>query len=239
MKTFKTNSGLELPLLNLKGKEYLQVAHRIAWFRSEHPDWSIQTSIYHNDQEYTLCKATILNAAGQIMATAHKREDKKHFQDAIEKAETGAIGRALALCGYGTQFAHEMLEGDDVVDSPLSQNPAQDAGAVPPNLQEPPSWAGEAWEAPLETGDASFNFPPSGKSPASTRKISDKQAKRLFAISKPKQWTPGHLKELIGIYGYKKSQDIDVSHYDQICGWVENFHPEEGIHECLKFHGQR
>ena len=33
-------------------------------------------------------------------------------------AETGAIGRALALCGYGTQFSTE-LEESNVVDSPV------------------------------------------------------------------------------------------------------------------------
>lgn len=238
MKTFKTPNGLELPLLDLKGKDYLQVAYRIAWFRSEHVDWAIVTSLLHNGEDYALCKAEIKNADGKVMATAHKREDKKHFQDAIEKAETGSIGRALALCGYGTQFAPEILEGDDVVDSPLSKSPAKDAVAAAPIPQAPPSWAGEAWEAPLETGDASFNFPPSGNS-APARKISEKQAKRLFAISRPKQWTPGHLKELIGIYGYKKSEEIDSSVYEQICGWVENFYPEDGINECLKFHGKR
>ena len=37
----------------------------------------------------------------------------------MEKAETGSIGRALALLGYGTQFcADELDEGDRIVDAP-------------------------------------------------------------------------------------------------------------------------
>ena len=27
------------------GKEYLQVAHRVVWFRNEHPDWAIDTKV--------------------------------------------------------------------------------------------------------------------------------------------------------------------------------------------------
>jgi hypothetical protein len=47
-------------------------------------------------------KAVIKNAGGKIIAMARKRETEIGFPDYIEKAETGAIGRALALCGYGT-----------------------------------------------------------------------------------------------------------------------------------------
>jgi hypothetical protein len=41
-----------------------------------------------------------------------KMETRDDFADFVEKAETGAIGRALAMCGYGTQFAPELSEGD-------------------------------------------------------------------------------------------------------------------------------
>lgn len=115
-----TKSGTELPLIDLKGKPYLQVAHRLVWFREDHDDWSIETEI-NGDETVTLARATIKDAWGRIIATAHKREHKVHFQDHAEKAETGAIGRALALCGYGTQFAPEMDEGDRVVDSPVAR----------------------------------------------------------------------------------------------------------------------
>lgn len=120
MKTFKTPKGTELPLLNLKGKDYLQVAHRLVWFREEKPDWTIKTSFVSISADYAIAKAEILTAQGLLVATAHKSEDKKGFFDFIEKAETGAIGRALALCGYGTQFcAEELDEGKRIVDSPV------------------------------------------------------------------------------------------------------------------------
>jgi hypothetical protein len=36
---------------------------------------------------------------GFVIATARKKETEAGFTDYIEKAETGAIGRALAMCG--------------------------------------------------------------------------------------------------------------------------------------------
>ena len=118
MKTFKTPKGTELPLLNLKGKDYLQVAYRLVWFREDHPNATISTEIISNNETYSLVKASILTDKG-IMAVAHKREDAKSFPDYMEKAETGAIGRALALYGYGTQFTEDLDEGARIVDSPV------------------------------------------------------------------------------------------------------------------------
>jgi hypothetical protein len=128
MKTFKTQKGSELPLLNLKGKDYLQVQHRIVWFREELPKWSIETELLERTETASTAKATIKDEAGRIMATAHKRETKQGFADHIEKAETGSIGRALALIGYGTQFTDDLDEGSRLADSPtlkVAPNPTE------------------------------------------------------------------------------------------------------------------
>jgi hypothetical protein len=120
MSFFKTPKGTELPILDMRGKPYLQVAHRIVWFREEKPNWRIETNLIVFEPGVTVAKATIFNEQNQIMATAHKREDTKGFFDHLEKAETGAIGRALALVGYGTQFcADELDEGKRLADSPM------------------------------------------------------------------------------------------------------------------------
>ena len=64
--------------------------------------------------------ARICDGDGKLMATGTKKEDVKGFGDFIEKAETGSVGRALALCGFGTQFAPELDEagGGRFADSP-------------------------------------------------------------------------------------------------------------------------
>lgn len=121
MNSLKTPKGTVLPLINLKGKDYLQVAYRLVWFREEHSDWSLETEFVSLHETYALAKATIRDSQGRALATAHKREDAKHFADFSEKAETGAIGRALALVGYGTQFAPELDEEDRIVDSPIQR----------------------------------------------------------------------------------------------------------------------
>lgn len=117
----KTKAGTELPIILLKGKEYLEVKWRLVWFREERPDWSIETGFADLQETHALAKATIKDQSGRVIATGHKREDRGHFPDFAEKAETGAIGRALALCGYGTQFSPEIEEGERIVDSPVEK----------------------------------------------------------------------------------------------------------------------
>lgn len=117
-KTFKTAQGTELPLINLKGKDYLEVKYRIVWFREDHPDWRIETEAVRLEEKASIFKAIIRDAEGNIRAMSHKCETAGGFADHMEKAETGAIGRALALVGFGTQFAPEMEEGERLVDAP-------------------------------------------------------------------------------------------------------------------------
>lgn len=115
----KLKSGTELPILSLKGKDYLQVCWRLVWFNEERPGWSIETEFLKLDEKYSVCKATIKDETGRIMSTAHKQENVQGFPDHIEKSETGSIGRALALIGFGTQFSPDLDEGSRIVDSPI------------------------------------------------------------------------------------------------------------------------
>ncbi|MGE3262026.1 MAG: hypothetical protein AB7K68_09625 [Bacteriovoracia bacterium] len=121
-RTFITEQGTELPLLNLKGKDYLEVKYRLVWFREEHPQWSIETEFLSMDDRSACARAVVRDETGRIIATSHKAETAGNFPDFMEKAETGAIGRALALIGFGTQFcADELDEGDRIVDAPVAK----------------------------------------------------------------------------------------------------------------------
>lgn len=124
MKDFKTKAGTELPLMSLKGKPYLQVAHRIVWLNEEAVRFNIRTNFLVINENETVCQAEVMvcSEIGECLrvVTATKRETKKDFADHTEKAETGAIGRALALLGFGTQFTTQDLdEGTRIVDSPV------------------------------------------------------------------------------------------------------------------------
>lgn len=124
--------------------EYLQVKHRLVWFRSLCPTGTIRTEMVHLDMdreteeesyawnnETRRSEKIIKRAPGIAIfraiiddgkgghAEATKCEKAASFGDYIEKAETGSIGRALAMLGYGTQFVGEEFdEGHRIVDAP-------------------------------------------------------------------------------------------------------------------------
>lgn len=122
MKFHETKAGTKLPIMSIKGKDYLQVQWRLVWFREEKPEWGIETELLQSSEQHTLARAVIKNENQRIIATAHKLETKEGFADHSEKAETGAIGRALSLIGYGTQFTDELDEGSRIVDAPVAQS---------------------------------------------------------------------------------------------------------------------
>ena len=134
----KTEKGTELPLMDLRGKDYLQVAYRLVWFREQHPNWAIETEPLELAPDHAIFKAAVKDEKGRIIATGTKHETKAGFFDFVEKAETGAIGRALALCGYGTQFAPELDEGDRLVDSPLQRVSASADDQAPEETRSEP-----------------------------------------------------------------------------------------------------
>lgn len=139
------------------GADYLPVAYRLVWFRDECPTWSIVTDLVRGGPEagYALMRATIMDDGGRVIATAHKVEDSKGFEDFTEKAETGAIGRALAIAGYGTQFAAELRADDaaDPVDAPAAQ-PQVTAQRAAPQASSTAVAAGAPEDAPAVTGPA-------------------------------------------------------------------------------------
>jgi len=101
--------------------DYLPVAARIAWFRRERPYWSIITKVEKWGDKAVVMKAIIKDMLGSVIATARKKETEIGFPDYIEKAETGAIGRALAMCGYGTLQAPDFDEQERLADMPVEK----------------------------------------------------------------------------------------------------------------------
>lgn len=115
-------------LTKLKNKDYLEVKWRLVWLRDACPNAQITTSLVHLDMDkgVAVFKASVDDGNGGV-GEGHGSESVKDFGDYIEKAETKAIGRALAALGYGTQFAPEIEEGARIVDSPVASNNATPA----------------------------------------------------------------------------------------------------------------
>ena len=125
-------------LIQIKTKEgvrpYLPIVWRVVWFRQECPAGTIDTEEIvvdldreveeevkvWNDQArrydltvkrargYARFRAIVTDGMGG-RATATKSENAASFPDFVEKAESGSIGRALAMLGYGTQFTADEL----------------------------------------------------------------------------------------------------------------------------------
>ena len=115
---------IEDHLIKMKGgKLYAPVYVRIALFREDHPvadGWGINCEIISTDENSCLARAEIVDPNGRVVATGYKREHRAHFPDYEEKALTGAVGRALLMAGYGTQYAlDELDEGERIVDTPI------------------------------------------------------------------------------------------------------------------------
>lgn len=113
-------------LIDLKGKKYLPVAARIASFRAECPifdGWGIRTQQVAGSlsEKFATFRAEVTHPEGAVVAVGTKTEDIGGFGDFMEKAETGAIGRALATAGFGTLFALEFDEGEvRITDAPIA-----------------------------------------------------------------------------------------------------------------------
>lgn len=113
-------------MIKVSGKEYLPVPFRVLWMREEKPLWGISTEIMEACG-YTLVRATVYDENGRVISTAHKAVTGGGKFPPIEKAETGAMGRALGAAGFGTQFGELDEEEPGVMggisDSPVSRPP--------------------------------------------------------------------------------------------------------------------
>jgi len=108
-------------LTKVGGADYLEVKWRLVWLRETHPDAVIETEMVSHEGAFAVFKATVRVPDGGS-ATGWGSEGADDFRDYIEKAETKALGRALAALGFGTQFCPDFDFGaaaGKVVDSPI------------------------------------------------------------------------------------------------------------------------
>ncbi len=206
-----------IKIRNSKGEaDYLPVQWRLVWFREECPNGTIDTEekLVDLDREteaevfiwnaekrrsekvvkrangYARYKAVVNNGTGG-RGTGTKVEKAAHFPDYVEKSETGAIGRALATLGYGTQFTdEEFAEGERLADAPVSRTPVATAIPTPPapKSQEPPAALEPAFEEGREEPPATSQQIESigklcqylGKAEPDTQDLSNLDAKKLI-----------------------------------------------------------
>jgi hypothetical protein len=131
--------------------EYLEVKWRVLMFRETYPHGRILTEeiCVDLDRGYARYKATVEDREGGH-ATGYGTETQADFADFCERAETRAVGRALALAGFGTQFVgQDLTEGEHVADAPVT--PPQSPTSAPTNGKGPQTpLASELTDRPTE-----------------------------------------------------------------------------------------
>jgi hypothetical protein len=88
-----------------------------------HPEAIVETEMVEHGDQHAIFRAKV-HIPGGGSATGWGSESYGDFRDFLEKAETKALGRALAALGFGTQFCPDFDFGGTnpnkpVVDSPI------------------------------------------------------------------------------------------------------------------------
>ncbi len=146
-------------LMNLKGKDYLNVQNRLIWFIRDQraliaqglatTAYVIRNELVEQDREagWAHFKTYVRDVLGNE-ATMYGSESAKDFPDYAETAATKSLGRALLALGYGAGSAPELDEGERVVDSPVARpNASRLRPSEPQPVRREPATA-----APANTG---------------------------------------------------------------------------------------
>ena len=171
-------------LMQIDGRDYLEVKWRLVWLRSEYPTARVSTRLVKHEDGFALFRAQVTLPTG-AGATGWGSETSQDFADYIEAAETKALGRALAALGFGTQFTRDY----DFAEAAAATAPRRqvvDAPVGPPqsvttpralNTVPPSNPNGNGTSAPAR--------------PANGNSLTEKQLKAIYAIGRAAQ----HLSE--------------------------------------------
>ena len=180
-------------LTKVGGADYLEVKWRLVWLREVHPDAVVETELVSHVGQDAIFRARV-TVPGGGSATGFGSEAYDDFRDYIEKAETKALGRALAALGFGTQFCPDFEFGareGRVVDTPVdfsttrgrrTQSAAPRMMTVPRATQESPADAPAALHGDAERPASSQAQ--GGAQGANAGTVTPKQVKFIQAIAR-------------------------------------------------------
>lgn len=127
-------SNYKFKTTNIRGKQYVEVNERIKFFRQEdrYKDWTIMSEFTVLDSEQCVCKTTIADTTGRVIATGHAHEvqgaSNINKTSYVENCETSAIGRALAMLGIGIDTS--IASANEVEDAIAKQGSSDTAKKI-------------------------------------------------------------------------------------------------------------
>ena len=114
----------EMPKIDIKGKDYIDVASRVQAFRKLIPNGSIETNIEYLENGVVTMSATIKDAEGRVLAKDYAQEKENssfiNRTSFIENCSTSATGRALGLLGIGS--TQSISSAEEVQNAILNQD---------------------------------------------------------------------------------------------------------------------
>jgi len=166
--------------------DYMEVKWRLLWLRTEYPDARIDTELVKHEQDLAIFRARVALPNG-AESTGWGSETADDWKDYIEKAETKALGRALAALGFGTQFCEDFdfAQGSDnkVVDAPVDIRATRSAGQR--RQPEGPARPQEATATPTAEKVAAAQHASGGT--WTDKPATEPQIKAIYAIARGAQ----------------------------------------------------
>jgi hypothetical protein len=171
----------------------------------------------------------VISSAEALCLNDEKNWSTKPLFQLKSMAQTRACAKVLrnvlawvvVLAGYSPTPAEEMTgdENGQYVQSPRSKSGRQVLESAPiPDTKEVEALFGETQSVEDRVAQAStprFNGETKGKT------ITDKQQKRLYALSKQHNWAVEDIKVLIARHGFERSSEITMNAYTAICAEIE------------------
>lgn len=97
----------EIAFIDVKGKNYADVASRVNAFRKLYPEGAIITEIVSSENGVCMIQAKCFDEVGKLLSTgiAQEKEGSSFINKTsyIENCETSAVGRALGFLGIGIE----------------------------------------------------------------------------------------------------------------------------------------
>ena len=162
-------------------QDYMEVKWRLLWLRTEYPSARIETQMTKHEDGLAIFRAHVALPSG-AESSGWGSETADDWKDYIEKAETKALGRALAALGFGTQFCedYDFSGGRDeqVVDAPVAPPRGAEITRIPVEARraEQPRPAAVRETGPRETG-----------APSAASRATEPQIKAIYAIARSSQ----------------------------------------------------